>query len=325
MRSLSRAIAMSCIFGLMAPQPAVGAPTTVVVASWFPQRNFDWQLKRFAELLAAEGLARGIDYEFEYHQVRSQQELDRALARQGDRPHVVYTTNTSPAEFVIRNGTLAPHVFATYSDPLADGWSASYARPGKALTGVVEYAAAHEKRLELLTRLLPSVKRIAVIAENGQVTRDVRDAMKAFEGRHGNIRLSIFAVAAGDHPAGMADRLRTMKVDGAYVPMRNGAIDEIAGALYRALNGAGVPAIAERRHDISLGAVLALEVDRSELTRRLAHQLALVLTGTPAGSIPVHSPRRFQLAVNLDAARRLAITVPRGLLRQADFIIADGK
>jgi putative ABC transport system substrate-binding protein len=73
------------------------------------------------------------------------------------------------------------------------------------------------------------------------------------------------------------------------------------------------------------GAVMALEVDRDALFERVAHQIALVLQNVPPGTIPVQSPRKFLLTVNLDAAKRVGIDVPRSLLLQAEVVIADGR
>lgn len=296
----------------------------VVVVGWFGEKSYSLQLHGISESLSRYGLAENRDYRFEYHQVRSQPELEAVLARHAGAPFVIYSANTSPAEFVIKSRTRVPHVFLTYSDPLADGWIQSYAQPGGTATGVVEFAPVHGKRLDLLRDLVPSAQATAIVLETNSAS-DVLDASLAEYSRaHPHPALKVFRVATGEAVDSIARRLRESKIDSAYVPLV-GDIDRVVQPALEALARARVPAISERKADVRRGAVMALEVDRDALFERVAHQIALVLENVPPGTIPVQSPRKFLLTVNLDAAKRIGIDVPRSLLLQAEVVIADGR
>ncbi len=298
----------------------------MVIVSWFPKFRYSRQVKAIEDYLVGQGFRYGADFEIEYHQVRTQEALDRVIAAQAGQPFVVLSNTTSPAEFVIRNGTRAPHVFVTYSDPIAQGWIDSYGHPGRTATGVVEYAPAHWKRLQLLARLMPKADRFAVLLGGDTVHPDLDDAIKGFLRERPGRSVKVIKVAVGDEATAIAARLLAAGAEAAYVPLPVDAnIDDVAIPLYAAVSRLGLPAVSERRFDVTRGAVLALEVDRRDMNARVSHMIGLILRGTPPGSIPVHSPRRFFLSVNLDAAKRLGLAVPPSLLRQADFTVVDGK
>jgi putative ABC transport system substrate-binding protein len=99
----------------------------------------------------------------------------------------------------------------------------------------------------------------------------------------------------------------------------------MADEVFAAIAHERLPAAADRRADAVRGAVVALEVDRSPNLDWIASQLAMILRGASPADIPVLSPRRLILMVNLDASRALRLSVPRAVLRQADAIVSDGK
>lgn len=298
----------------------------MVIVSWFPKFRYSRQVQTIEAYLAGQGLRYGADFEVEYHQIRTQEALDGVIAAQGSRPFIVFSNNTTPAEFVVKNGTRAPHVFVTYSDPLAERWIESYGHPGGTVTGVVEYVSAHGKRLQLLARLVPKAERFAILLPGGIVHPDLDEAIRAFAGEREGRSVRMIKVAVGDSAPAIAARLRAARAQAVYVPLPSGAnAEDLSVPLYAAVKSEGLAAMSERRFDVTRGAVLALEVDRRDVNARVAHMIGLILRGTPPGSIPVHSPRRLFLTVNLDAAKGLGLVVPPSLLRQADFAIVDGK
>ena len=323
-RVASLAIAMA--LSLLAPaisEAAEQPPTTILALSWFTEESFRPIEATLTRHLRQYNLANGRDFVFEFHQVRSQGDVDRVLAGRG-HDAIVYTMTTSPSRFVVNNGTAKRHVFVTYSDPLAEGWISSYARPGGSSTGIVELVPIHEKRLDLLLRLMPRAKRIAVAGINTAELTAVVDLARQYGSAHPAIEFVAFPVEEGETAEGLAMKAKRLGVQAAYVPLLMDT-DSIVDALFGALKLARVPAISERQDDLARGAILTLQVDRSGLRERTAHQLAQVLKGTPPAILPVHSPRTFRLAVNLDAAQALDIAVPRSLMRQANKVVLEGR
>lgn len=317
----------SLIFFLLATWSFAGMPeklATILVLSWFDEADYSDHLKGLSERLLRYGLRDGENYRYEFHRTRNQTDVNKILATRRVGAIVVYSTNTSPASFVVESGTSLPHVFATYSDPLADKWIQSYSSPGGSMTGVVELPLAHEKRLDMLLRVVPNARRIAVILETSSTNELVREAARNFVRRRSEIVISELWVTKGEAISTISQRIRAARIDAAYVPL-GGEIAEMSEEVFTALTREKVPAAGDRRVDALHGAVIALEVDRSPNLDSIASQIAMILHGALPSSIPVHSPRRLILMVNLDAARALGIRLPRSVLRQAESIVLDGK
>jgi putative ABC transport system substrate-binding protein len=294
------------------------------VLSWFEESDYRDHLRGLSERLLRYGLREGVDFSYDFRQTRTQAEVDAVLASRRNSSDIIYSTNTSPASFVIASGSKLRHVFVTYSDPLADKWIEAYRRPGRRATGIVELALAHHKRLEILQRVVPKAKRIAVVLETSSKGDDVRAAANRFAQAHAGIAISEVLVARGESVADMGRKFRTARIDAAYVPL-GGEMAEMSGDVFEALGRERIPAAGDRLIDSMQGAVVAMEVDRRPHLDSLASQLAMILRGASPSDIPVHFPRRLMLMVNLDAARALGLQLPRSVVRQADLILSDGK
>lgn len=303
---------------------AQAAPVRIVINSWFSERGYARQVKAITDYLATRGYHRGTDFTIEYHQLRTQEAFDRVLGA-GERT-IVVSNGSENAEFMFANGTRAPHVFSIYSDPVQRGWIASYAKPGGSATGVVEYVDAHARRLQILRELMPGATRLAILASGAPDQPDLQRAA-AYAGAGNAIEVTFIHVRPSDSAAVIAARLKAARTQMAYLPLSMGdAFETVSDIVYGAIRLAGVPSIAERQFEVLKGkGLMALQVDRSEVDIRLADAVALLLGGARAGDIPVHSPRRFMLTVNLDVAGELNIEVPRALLRRAERVVANGR
>ena len=199
-----------------------------------------------------------------------------------------------------------------------------YARPGGIHTGVVEFAPAHGKRLELLLDTVTAVRRVAVLVETSSGSSALDEALAQFRAARPAVDLVVMRVSRTEGQAGISSRIRAAGVHAAYVPLE-GEIDAVADAVFAALRAERIPTISEARRDIGRGAIMSLEVDRDDVVQRLSHQLALVLLGADPARVPVQSPRKFMLTLNLDAAAELGVRVPRTILRRAEVIVANGR
>jgi putative tryptophan/tyrosine transport system substrate-binding protein len=303
---------------------AQAAATRILINSWFSERGYPAQVKTITDYLEARGFHRGADFTVEFHQVRTQDAFDRLLG--AGEGKIVVSNGSENAEFAFANRTPAPHVFSVYSDPVERGWIESYVKPGGNATGVVEYVDAHAKRLQILAQLMPEARRLAILSSGAAEQPDLRRASEQLSIVSG-IEVTFIHVRPSETPSQVARRLREARAQMAYVPLSvNDAFEVVGESIYGAIRTLRIPSVAERQFEILRGkGLLALQVDRSEVDTRIADAIALILNGARAGDIPVHSPRRFMLTVNLDVARDLSIVVPRALLRQASRVISDGR
>jgi len=103
--------------------------------------------------------------------------------------------------------------------------------------------------------------------------------------------------------------------------MADASFNRDAADLIQRSRAEGLPTICEWAEMAHQGCMLGYGPNREELRRRIAHQLAQILKGTPTGQVPIEQPTRYEFAVNLMTAKTLAITIQAALLARADEVI----
>jgi len=81
------------------------------------------------------------------------------------------------------------------------------------------------------------------------------------------------------------------------------------------------PAMYPWREYVEAGGLMTYEVDPSELGRRMAEDVHEILNGAKPGDIPIYQPTKYQLVINLKAAKALGLAIPPALLATADEVI----
>ena len=250
--------------------------------------------------------------------------LDRAVDITADlvRLKVDVIVTQGPVVSLVKKaaGTI-PVVFAFSGDPVEAGLVTSLSHPGDNLTGVtflsVELAG---KRLELLKEISPGISRVAVLA-NPQHPGERRDwqASRA-AARSLGLKLQYFQVRTSTD---FDDAFGKNGVE------RFGAIDAFPDALVMTHRSAiasfstrqRIPAISGWRDFAVDGNLLTYGPSLWDSFRRLGTYLDKILKGAKPADLPVEQPTRFELVVNLKAAKALGLTIPQSVLIRADEVI----
>ena len=82
-----------------------------------------------------------------------------------------------------------------------------------------------------------------------------------------------------------------------------------------------IPAIYPLREFVEVGGLMAYSIDLADIYRRLANLIDKILKGANPGDIPFYQPTRFELSINLKAAKALGLEMPAMLLARADEVI----
>jgi putative ABC transport system substrate-binding protein len=207
-------------------------------------------------------------------------------------------------------------------DPVADGLVASLGRPGGNVTGISTLATGVVgKQLELLKEVVPRLSRVAILwnPDNPSHAAHVREA----EAMAQKLQL---------HPRRVEAR-RLEELDGAFAAMakvRAEAFLLLADAPVFLQQRAVIadlaakrrlPAMYPRRDHVEAGGLIAYGADRRELLRRLAMYVDKILKGAKPADLPVEQPTKFELVINLKAAKALGLTIPPSVLSRADQIV----
>ena len=216
-----------------------------------------------------------------------------------------------------------PIVIAVVGDPVASGVVASLSQPGGNVTGLVlEEFESTVKWLDLVKQIAPRASRIGWLEVPGIEQVEVAEVWRRKEdGAARSLGLAIHRVIVGG-PNDLAqafDDLRRQGVHAVIVPNtsllnpRGGQIASLAAK--HQLPTIGAPVFARA------GGLLAYGPDVPDMYRRAAGYVDKILKGAAPANLPMEGPTKFEMIVNLKAARALGLAIPPDLLARADQII----
>ena len=282
-------------------------------------------LAAFRRGLAAEGFVEGQTVSIEYRAADSRPErlpdLVADLVRR--QVAVIATAGGPPAALAAKRATeTIPIVFASGGDPVQLGLVSSFNRPGGNLTGLyyllTELVA---KRLALLHEVLPGAKRIAVLVNPSNAAEaepTVRNASAA--GSALGLDIQVFnAGTSGEIDtalAAFADR----RPDALFVGPDTFFTAQGPQILRLAARHA-LPVSYFSRDLVEAGGLMSYGPDLAEQQRQLGVYVGRILKGEKPGDLPVEQPTKFDLVINLTAAKALGLDIPPTLLARADEVI----
>ena len=265
-----------------------------------------------------EGQTIGIDARWADGQVDRLPQLATELVR---LPVHVLCPVGSPATVAAKNATSTiPIVFAGVAFPDQSGLVASYSRPGGNVTGVAYIDPEYGKRLELLREASPKLARVALI-----YNPDNPASVFAFqETQRWATELSVTLEPHAIRGPGDLDR-----VFGAITGKRPDALMTTADAQVRAARKSIVEFSRKQRllamyplkEFVEEGGLMFYGASIQEMFRRAALSIDKVFKGANPGELPVERPTKFDMIINLKAARAIGLTIPRPLLLRADHVI----
>ena len=235
---------------------------------------------------------------------------------------VIVTRGGPNAALAAKNATSTiPIVFASVGDPVGAGLVASLARPGGNLTGFSNLTGElAPKRLELLCELVPQATVVALLVnpDNQLTEQQIRLTQEAARAK--GRQLSVLkAGTEGEIDTAFAslDQLRAgglvVQADPFFITRR--------GQLVALASRYALPAIYELRGFAAVGGLISYGPDAEALARQAGVYAGRILKGAKPADLPVQQPTTFQLAVNLNTARALGLTVPPSILARADEVI----
>jgi putative tryptophan/tyrosine transport system substrate-binding protein len=236
-------------------------------------------------------------------------------------PDVILAHGASTVGPLLKATPGVPIVFAVLGDPVGAGYVNSLARPGGNVTGFMlwEYSLGG-KWLELLKQILPQVKRAALLRDP-----DTPTGM----GQFGVIQAAATSLGVEVRPldvraVGEIDRAVMMFAQSS----NDGLIVTSSGfsSRYRSLIAAAaacykLPAVYYESAFARVGGLISYGPDFVDQYRRSADYVSRILNGEKPANLPVQTPTKYELVINLKTAKALGLTVPLPLLGLADEVI----
>ena len=272
------------------------------------------------------GYVEGRNMMIEYRDAEGKRERLPALAAELVALKVdVIVAPTTPAAVAAKQApTAIPIVFAVASDPVASTLVTSLARPAGNVTGLsIISTDLVGKWLELLAQAVPGVSRVAVLWQPGALgERTEQDMLKKAE---------VAARALGVRPQFIEAR-SPADFDKAFSEMSQAHADALAVLptnmfiieRKRLVNLAAkhrLPAVYPWREGVEAGGLMSYGPNSADLYRRAATYVDKILNGAKPADLPVEQPTKFELIINLTAAKSLGLTIPQSVLGRADEVI----
>ena len=218
--------------------------------------------------------------------------------------------------------TTVPIVMLASADAVGEGLVASLARPGGNITGMTFLAGPEiaSKQLELLREIAPTALRVAVLMNprNGShaaFAAELKTAARKLGAQLQPVRAEsphqledVFAAMAKERAAALL-----VLTDAMFLGQRQ----RIADFARRG----GLPAMYSQREFVVAGGLISYGPSLIDMARRAAKHVDSILRGARPNDVPVEQPTKFELIINLKAAKALGVTIPQSLLLRADEVI----
>lgn len=278
--------------------------------------------RSFVHELRDQGYVAGRNLELQMRSLEGKPERLEGLVAELARLKVQAVFIPSPI-LVLRAQKVAPDlpiVSLVGPDLLAAGAIKSFAHPAGTVTGpsLAVEDAVEGKRLELLVELVPSAKRIAYIGRREEWGNPYTLAVQAAAKRMG---IDLVQVDSGYGDFGPAfARLREDGVHAIMVEPSARAYGRRAeiGALAAASRW---PTSCSQGELVDHGCLMSYGADNSDVGRRVAGYVVKILKGAKPGDLPIESPTKFELTLNLKTAGALGIAIPQPVLLRATRVV----
>jgi ABC-type uncharacterized transport system substrate-binding protein len=236
-------------------------------------------------------------------------------------PDVILAPGSATTGPLLQATRTIPIVFATIPDPVGAGFVESLARPGGNATGFIafEYGLS-AKWLELLKQIAPGVTRAAILRDS---------AVASGIGQFGVIQSVAPSVGVEVSPVNVRDAAEIERAVAAFARASNSGLIVTGSALtavHRALIVTlaaryRLPAVYPGRYWVAGGGLISYGPDRVDQYRLAAGYVDRILKGEKPADLPVQTPTKYELAVNLKTAKALGLDVPTTVLARADEVI----
>ena len=297
-------------------------PRIGLLSPFSPSDTAPWYqafLQGLRELGWVEGKNIGIEYR--YAEGRNDRLPDLAADLVRHNVDIIVTAVTSDALIAKKATKTIPIVMASAGDPVATGLVDSLARPGGNITGLSQMAPELSgKRLELLKETVPKLSRVAVLWNPEGEGSTLAWKESQLPARALGLQLHSMEVRSpSDFDKAFEEAIRAHA--GALAVMPNALFVNNLKRVVDLAVKSRLPSIYHLREFVDSGGLIAYAPDRSDMFRRAATYVDKFLKGAKPADLPVEQPTKFEMVINLKAAKEIGVTIPPNLLSRADKVI----
>jgi putative ABC transport system substrate-binding protein len=243
---------------------------------------------------------------------------DELIARQ---VNVIIAYGTTATLAAAMRTSRIPIVMVTGGDPVEIGVAKTLSAPGGNVTGVTFVVQELVgKRLQVLKEAIPGIRRVGVLLNPASATESRNFVVWQTAARTLNLEVQRFEIRLPSEIDSVISGVARHMVDALGVVTSTMFIAN-RQKIVTAIAGSRLPAIFGSADDVVAGGLLSYGPNWSDGFRRAAGYVARILRGETPANMPFEQPTKFELAVNLKAARAVGMTIPQSILLRADKVI----
>jgi putative tryptophan/tyrosine transport system substrate-binding protein len=291
----------------------------------FPPGNATAQerVRAFREELRKRGWASSVNVQFDERWTVDNMELIHSAAENlvELKPDVILAAGGRVIPILMKLTRSIPIVYPGGTEPVARGYVESLAHPGGNVTGfAVMENSVIGKQLQTLKEIAPHLTRISMIYNPDNPAGAI--AARAFEdaARPLGVEATIVHIHGLSDIERAAETIARQDNGGIFVAL-DVTIEGLARQTVATIAQHRLPAIYPDRLFVVGGGLVSYGADRTDLFRRAATYVDRILRGEKPGDLPYQQPTKYDLVINLGAAKALGLTIPPKLLFTADEVI----
>jgi ABC-type uncharacterized transport system substrate-binding protein len=299
-----------------------GTATTLPLVAFLSPRTSEANIDVFRRGLHELGYVEGQNIRLEVRSADGDNRRLPALAAEfvSLKPDVT-VTNSEPAIRAVKEAAdTIPIVMSIVGDAVALGYAQSLSHPGGNLTGLTILSTdVIGKRLQMLHEVVPDPGCVAVLGRAGVNYDNASHELAAAAKALGVPLLPITVADVNDLPTRIAEI--TKHQCRALVAMSEPLFVQESRQLIELAGQYRIAASYDNRLIVNAGGLMSYGPDTVEMIRRSARYVDKILKGESPADLPIEQPTKFVLAINLNAATQLGLTVPQSILARADEVI----
>ena len=277
----------------------------------------------FSQGLAEAGWIIGRNARIDYRWHQGNPEATRAYAAEllALTPDIIHAAGTQGTIALKQLTRAVPIVFTRVADPVGSGIVDILARPGGNITGFMVFDFSFGgKWLDLLKEIAPHVTRVAVFLDDTNPAGIGQFAVIQAMAPSVGLQVTPVAVHNSDEIASAVEAFAHSPNGGAIVT--GGALNTVhRDLILKLIARYKLPAIYYDRLSAANGGLISYGPNLADEFRRAAGYVDRILKGEKPGDLPVQTPTKYELVINLKTAKALGLTVPQSLLASADEVI----
>jgi putative ABC transport system substrate-binding protein len=236
---------------------------------------------------------------------------------------VIVVGGTAAARAARRLTKTIPIVIPDSADPVEAELVASLSRPGGNVTGLtIMSPKLSGKRLELLKETFPTISSVVILVRKGRANyTPFLGTSREFEVTARSLDVKVESIGVRDDEIENVFSSMAKKRTAAFIlnpnPMFSFQRERIVNAAFQSR----VPGMYPHRGFVEVGGLMSYAANNADLFRRAAAYVDKILKGANPADLPVEQPTKFELVINLRAARQIGVTIPQAVLMWADEVI----